>query len=200
MNQYYYANEDGTEYRAPRWWLGYLVGIVMIVLGIVVPCGGIGIMAFSAIPKSDQTLKPPGKFTVPVEEAGEMVIWVDERDDTLSGSEPVVPADFAATVTGPGATPIATRQPTETLTSSTMDTSRTGAATFIAPAAGSYTVDVKGTFKAGQTIAVTPDSQHRDMALGLGAIVMLLLGLLLVGGGITVLVVTGVRHSKHGRE
>jgi hypothetical protein len=199
MEQFYYANEDGTEYRAPRWWLGYVGGIVMIVLGIVVPCGGMGIIAVAGSAPQSPTLHPPGKLTVPVKEAGEQVVWVEEPDSSLTGPNPVVPTDFAAAVTGPGSTPIASRPPVEELTSATLDTSRIGAVTFIAPSAGSYTVEVKGTFTTGQTITVTPDPKNTFIAIGLGFILLLLLALLLIGGGITVLVVTGVRHTRHNR-
>ncbi len=195
--QFYYANEDGTEYRAPRWWLGYLAGSLMIVIGFIAPCAGLMVMGFSSQAPVGSTMKPPGKMTVQIAETGEQVIWVDEPDgDSLVGATPAIPSDFVAVVTSPNGSDVPARRPVEEVTSTTMHTTRNGAALFAADFKGAYVVEVKGTFKSDQIIAVTADQSHKEMALGLGAIVMLLVALLLVGGGILTLIITGVKHSK----
>lgn len=198
--KFYYANEDGTEYRAPRWWLGYLAGSLMVVLGLVVPCAGLIVMGISSQSPIGTLMTPPGKMTVQITETGEQVIWVDEPDgDSLMGVDVDVPSDFVATVTSPNGSDVPTRAGLADLTGTTMHTSRTGAATFNADFKGGYIVEVKGTFKPNQKIAVTTDPSTRNTALGLGVILLFLLALLVVVGGITTLIITGVRHSRAGK-
>lgn len=199
--QFYYANEDGTEYRRPRWWLGYVAGGIMLALGIILPCAGLMVAGFSTQSPVGATVKPPGKLTVQITEPGEQVIWVDEPDgDSVMGNTPKIPSDFVATVTSPNGSDVPARAPGEELTSSTMHTSRNGAATFAADFKGAYIVEVKGSFSVNQIIAVTPDQTHRDVAAGLGAIVTILISVLLLGGGLLTLIITGVRHAKAGKS
>ena len=199
--QFYYANEDGTEYRPPRWWLGYLAGSIMLLLGIVIPCGGLMVMGLSIQAPIGFTFKPPGKATVQISETGEQVIWVDEPDGgTVMGNTPTIPDDITFVVTSPNGSDVPARRPTEELTTTTMHSTRNGAALFAADFKGGYTVEVKGTFGTSQIIAITPDQSHREAAMGLGAIVMILLALLLLGGGLTTLIITGVRHSRTGKS
>jgi hypothetical protein len=199
--KFYYANEDGTEYRRPRWWLGYLAGSILVMLGIVIPCGGFMAVGLSIQAPVGSTFKPPGKATVQIAETGEQVIWVDEPDNSsLYASPPVIPDDITFVVTSPNGADVPARRPVEELTCTTMHSTRNGAATFAADFKGAYTVEVKGTFGTSQIIAITPDQSHREAALGLGAIVLILVAILLVGAGITVLVITGVRHVRAGKS
>ncbi len=198
--QFYYANEDGTEYRRPRWWLGYLAGSFLLMLGIVIPCGGLMVMGLSIQAPVGFTFKPPGKATVLITEPGEQVIWVDEPEGgAMTANTPTIPDDITIVVTSPNWSDVPARRPTEELTCTTMHSTRNGAALFAADFKGGYTVEVKGTFSTSQIIAITPDQSHREAALGLGAIGVILLALLLLGSGITTLIITGVRHAKAGK-
>ena len=199
--QFYYANEDGTEYRRPRWWLGYLAGSILLMLGIIIPCGGFMVVGLSVQAPVGFTFKPPGKATVQIAQTGEQVIWVDEPDSSsLYAPTPIIPDDITFVITSPNGADVPARRPVDELTCTTMGSTRNGAATFAADFKGAYTVEVKGTFSTSQTIAITPDQSHREAALGLGAIVLILLALLLVGAGITTLIITGVRHMKAGKS
>jgi hypothetical protein len=196
MSSIYHTVDSHQSARPPRWWIGYTVAALCLVVGVVLPCGGIVALMYSdQVP--GPTFHPPGSVAVPVAEPGRFVAWVEEPDSASSRAELSLPADVLWVVTDPDGKPVVAREAEAGTTSSTMTTERLGAFVFDAQSTGSYTVQVKGSFLAAQSIVVTPDRGGAEVAYGFGALGLLLVGGLLVLGGVSTLIVTIVKHSKH---
>jgi hypothetical protein len=197
MSSSYHYVDDPVAPRRPRWWIGYLVGSLCVLLGIIIPCGGVtGLLAAYSVDHAT-TIHPPVTAHITLEAHKRMVVWIEEPDDSASDDALAVPSDLAVTITGPDGKAVPASKPADELSSSTMNTERIGAYVFDPPASGDYAISVTGTLKPSQTIVVGPDVESRDAAFGVGFLALLLVGVVLVIGGLVTLIVTIVKHVKY---
>lgn len=192
-----YHQIEYVTVSSPRWWAWYLVGGLLVVFSVVLPCGGIIGLGATTIDWSSNILTPPGTLTHTVREPGTQIVWIDQPDDPnqILTPAPTVPDGFSAKVTGPDGAPVATQALRGEKTQTASDSERTGALSFNAGSAGAYTIAVDKALPGKLGVAVTPDSTN-EAALGLSAILLILVGLAMFVGGVTILIVTIIRHTR----
>lgn len=198
MTSMYSHPLDEQPPRAPRWWLGYTIGALLIVLGVVLPCGLMGAFVLITSDASQEVaINPNEPATLRVDKPRPYAIWIDEVDTTsIIPTLPTVPSDFTATVTGPGGAKVNLRTSGLGDGTTTGSSGRSVAALFDAQTKGEYIISASATLSPNQSLVLSPDIRNTESAMGVGVLGMGCLGLCMFIGGVVTLIVTGVRHAK----